>query len=113
MILTALILFALAAVGGLYLATRHLSAQAPSIGVAVVHGLLAAGGLVVLIITLLGATRVGGLQWTALALFVVAALGGFVLFAQHLREKTLPSGLIYVHGGAAVIAFILLLITYL
>ena len=42
-------------------------------------------------------------------LFVIAALGGFYLFSHQLRERRLPSGVVLIHGGAAVAAFLLLL----
>ncbi len=76
---------------------------------ALIHGLLAAAGLVVLII---GVTQMAlaGLAGVALVIFVVAALGGFVLFAMHLKKKLLPSALIVVHGLLAVVAFVVLLI---
>ncbi|MEX2104461.1 MAG: hypothetical protein WD907_03905, partial [Bacilli bacterium] len=73
------------------------------------HGGVAATGLVLLIIAVLqGAT--GTLPLTALVLFVIAALGGFVLFAFHLRGRQLPKGLIYVHGLLAVVAEVLLIV---
>ena len=46
----------------------------------------------------------------AAVLFALAALGGFVLFAMHLMKRSLPRGLIFVHGLAAVVAFVLLLV---
>ena len=54
---------------------------------ALVHGALAATGLVLLTVAALGA---GGPQQArvALELFVVAALGGFVLFSFHLRKNS-------------------------
>ena len=49
------------------------------------------------------------LPMLALILFLIAALGGFVLFSYHLRRKPHPKGLIVIHALAAVIAFVLLL----
>ena len=43
-------------------------------------------------------------------IFIIAALGGFVLFAMHLKRRPLPGGLIVVHGLLAVAAFTILLI---
>lgn len=109
----ALILFAVAAVFGLTLAIQHLKAQGgggqpPALGLALLHGLFAASGLVLLVVAALRGTATG-LALVALGLFVVAALGGFYLFAQHAAKKPLPKPLLIVHGGAAVVAFVLLL----
>lgn len=112
MLFTALILFGLAALGGLFLLQSHLRTDDAPLGVAAVHGLLGAAGLVVLIVTVLQGSA-GSLLWGAFALFVVAALGGFVLIAKHLQGESLSAGLMYTHGGAAVIAFVLLLVVYL
>lgn len=105
MIVTAAILFGIAAIGGVILAFRS---KRP-MGLAIVHGAIAATGLVVLIIGVLNGGA-GTLPAIALALFVVAALGGFVLFSFHLRDRGLPKGLIYVHGFVAVVAEVLLVL---
>jgi hypothetical protein len=39
--------------------------------------------------------------------------GGFVLFAMHLMKKPLLRGLMFVHALAAVVAFVLLLVSLL
>lgn len=102
------ILFGITALGGVVLAFRN---ERPMF-LSIIHGSLAAAGLVLLIIAVLqGAT--GTLPLLALALFVIAALGGFVLFAFHLRGRQLPRGLVYIHGLLAVIAEILLIMAIL
>ncbi len=108
---TAAILFALAAAGGLAMAIIHLRSKGekhPPMPLALLHGALAAAALLLVIAAFVqvGASDLG---WLALALFVIAALGGFVLFANHLRKKPLPTPLVLVHGGAAVVGFVLLL----
>jgi hypothetical protein len=45
-----------------------------------------------------------------IGLFVVAALGGFVLFSFHLRSKPAPKALIAVHGLLAAAALVLLIV---
>lgn len=112
MTLYAILLFALAALGGVYLAALHLQGREVSIGVALGHGLSAALGLVLLIVAVVqgGASGLAGIS---LALFVAAALGGFYLFFLHTQGRELPAGLIAVHGLAAAVAFLLLLIPYL
>ena len=87
----ALVLFGIAALGGLYLASIRLrGAERPPTAIALVHGAVAAAGLVALLVAVMGASD-PGLARTALAVFVVAALGGFFLFAQHAQKKALPS----------------------
>src|SRR5215470_16841034 len=101
MLVVAALLFALAALVGIILAALHLKKKDAPIPLALVHGLAAAVGLVLLIIVVVQMSS-AGLAGVALAIFVIAALGGFVLFAMHLMRKKLPPGLIAVHGLLAV-----------
>jgi hypothetical protein len=110
MLTTAVVLFALAALGGTVLAKQASKGQ-PSTPLAVGHGLLATAGLITLFVAFVGGT--GGLATAALALFVVAALGGFFLFAQHMRGNTLPRAVIGGHAAAATVALVLLLVAAL
>ena len=103
------VLFAVAAVGGIVMVLMHLKGSAIPTPLALLHGLLGAAGLVVLILIVRGGA--GNLLTISLILFVVAALGGFVLFANHLKKKPLSTPLIFIHAGVAVIAFVLLLAT--
>lgn len=112
MLLYVLIIFAVAALGGLVLARMHLKDDDAPLGLAAVHGLLGAAGLVLLVWFVLQ-NGAGGMLWGSVILFVLAALGGFVLITKHLRGESLSSGLIYTHGAAAVIGFVLLLFVYL
>jgi hypothetical protein len=106
----AAILFALAAIGGLTSAYLHFTRNSVPTGLAVVHGLLAAAGLVLLIIGIASGPA-AGLIIASLVIFLVAALGGFVLFfGFQLRKKPLLSPLVVIHQMAAVTAFVLLLI---
>ncbi len=110
---TALILFAIAAVGGLILAVIRFRGQPyPPLGLAIVHGLFAAAGLVALIAGV-AQGHAPSRATIALIIFLVAALGGFVLFFTHLRKAALPIGLVVVHALAAVVAFVILLISVL
>lgn len=108
------ILFALAALGGLTLAVLHFRSggrERPPTALAVGHGLVAAAALVLLIIGVLGAAAgTSVLPAVALAIFVVAALGGAYLFlGKHLRGQPLPSAVVVIHGLAAVAGFLVLL----
>ncbi len=109
MLLVAIGLFAVAAVGGLTLAVLHFRRKNLPLPLALLHGLLGASGLAVLI----WAVVQGGVSAKAgyaLVLFLVAALGGFYLFSFHLRKKILPSAVVVIHALVAVSAFSLLLI---
>jgi uncharacterized membrane protein (UPF0136 family) len=105
----AIVLFALAALGGIILAALHLKRKGAPIPLALLHGLLAAAGLVLLIIAVVQMASAGP-AGVALVIFIIAALGGFVLFAMHVSRKPLPAGLIVVHGLVAVVAFVVLLV---
>jgi len=111
MIKTALVFFALAALGGLALGTMHIKKRDVPIGLALVHGLLAATGLVLLILGI-GQAAAGG-SVAALVIFVLAAMGGLFMFTNHLRRRRPPTAIILVHGAAAVTAFLVLLIKFL
>jgi hypothetical protein len=100
--------FAIAAIGGLTLATMKFTGKGLSMPLAIVHGIIAATGLVLLIVNVLMDTS-NMLMNISLALFVATALGGFTLFSFHIRKKKTPDVLIYVHGTAAVTSFIVLL----
>jgi hypothetical protein len=103
-------LFAVAAVAGLTMAIMHFRGTSPPKTVlAVLHGLFAASGLVVLLLTLLKA-GFGGKPGIAFGLLVAAALGGFVLVSSHAQGKRLPSGLVVGHALLAVIGFVTLLL---
>jgi hypothetical protein len=107
----ALVLFALAALGGLAMAViRFRGKPYPPMSIALVHGAAAAAGLIALILATRSAPPLAA---TALVLFLLAAAGGFVLFFRHLRKLALPIWLVVVHALVAVVAFATLLLTAL
>jgi hypothetical protein len=107
----ATILFAMAALGGATLALLHFRGRNPlPMPLALLHGALAATALVLLLFAALTQPGFGGLGMAALVIFVIAAPGGFYLFSFHLRGQALPSRVVLIHGGAAVLAFGLLLV---
>jgi hypothetical protein len=109
----AAILFAIAAVGGVVMALMRFSGREyPPAGLAVVHGLFAAAGLVALIVVVMGAAAGSGTK-VALGLFIIAALGGFWLLSYHVKKRALPIPLMVVHALVAVVAFITLLVALL
>ena len=104
-----LVLFAMAAAGGLVMAILRLRGRsAPPLAIAVVHGALAAAGLVTLILAVAGSGGVGRGAVLALALFLAAATGGFVLLFQHLKGRAISIPLMLVHALAALVAIVVL-----
>ncbi|MEZ5538375.1 MAG: hypothetical protein R3E63_00100 [Pseudomonadales bacterium] len=108
MLTYALLVFAVAAVGGLILAAHVLRDRFAPWALSLLHALLGATGLILLIAVLLqGAAPQRVLA--AFALFLVAALGGFFLASFHLRKKLPPKAIVIVHAGLAVTGFLTLL----
>ncbi len=106
----ALVLFALAALGGIYMAmVRFRGAERPPTAIALVHGAAAAAGLIALIVAVMNVPNPGPPR-TALVVFIVAALGGFFLFAQHMQKKALPIPVVVIHALVAVTGFVILLV---
>lgn len=111
----AAVLFLIAAgIGATMAAQRLQGVERPSTGVAVAHGGFAAVALVLYIIAVMGAASAPTAAWWAIGLFVVAALGGATLFLGfHLRGRALPIPMVFVHGGVAVVGFLVLLVALL
>lgn len=101
----AILLFAIAAVlGGILLSYVLRDKNTPK-GLAMTHGAIAAGGIVILLVySLLYSPS----PWPSLLLFIAAALGGFMLIYRDLTGKSLPKWMAIGHGSVAVIAFLLL-----
>ncbi len=105
----AAVLFAIAALGGVVMAAMRLRGrELPPMGLALVHGLFAASGLIALIFFVVGRT-VSTQAMVALIGFIIAALGGFFLFSFHLRRQALPVPVVIIHGLVAVVSFVVLL----
>lgn len=108
MLTYAVVIFALAAIGGAILASSVLRNKLASWKLSLVHALAGATGLILLIIEAIQGN--GGSRITAaLALLIIAALGGFYLASFHLREKIAPRGFVIIHAGLAVVGFLTLL----
>lgn len=107
--MVSVVLFGLAALGGVALAGMRLKNKELPMPLALTHGAVAATALVFLLVAVLrGETT--GIGTAALVVFVVAALGGFYLFSFHLRKKPIPVPAMLLHGLAAVAAYALLLL---
>ncbi len=110
---TAAIVLALAAVGGLTLAVIRLrGAPWPPLWLALGHGAVAAIGVGLLIYAALSPEGIPVLAQVALAIFILAALGGAVLFLGfHMRSKALPIPFVLGHGLIAATGLVLLLLS--
>ena len=108
MLTYALIVFAIAAVGGLLLASSVLRGRLAPWALSIGHALLGATGLILLIATVLQGSTPGRVT-AALGLLVVAALGGFYLASLHLRGTIAPKAVVFIHAGVAVAGFLTLL----
>lgn len=108
MLVYAIVIFAIAAVGGLVLANSVLRGRLAPWAVSVLHALLGATGLVLLIVLVLQGGASSRLT-AALALLVLAALGGFFLASFHMRKQVAPKTVVFVHAGLAVAGFLTLL----
>lgn len=104
----AAILFALGALGGLFMAVRSFTGKSIPVPVAALHGIFGASGLVLLIMGVLAGLG-GGTARIALIVLLVAALGGFYLLSFHIRKQRHPRAVIVVHASVAVIGFLTLL----
>jgi hypothetical protein len=103
-------IFALTAIVGVTLAALHFGAKKLPMWLALLHGVLAVTGLVVLIASIMKLTTAGVLS-IALVLFIAAALGGLALFfGFYLRRKALSSPIVVLHALLAVAGFALVLI---
>lgn len=108
MLYASIALFALAAVAGLTILVSWLNKKNASRAVVYSHGLLAATALVLLAV--FSYQNPDSFPKYSLIFFVIAALGGFYMFAQDMRGKSSPMALAGLHAFLAVGGFVLLLI---
>ena len=107
----AAIVLGLAALGGLTLAIIRLrGAPWPPVWLALGHGAVAATGVGLLAYAAL-TSEIPRLALVALGIFLLAAVGGAVLFLGfHMKSKPLPIPFVIGHGLIAVTGFVLLLL---
>ncbi len=108
MLVYALVIFAIAALGGLALASFVLRGKFAPWALSVVHALLGAVGLIILIVLLVRGSTVQQVL-AGFVLLLVAALGGFFLASFHLRGKLPHKAVVAVHAVLAVAGFLTLL----
>jgi hypothetical protein len=108
--LTAAILFGIAALGGVTMVVMRLQGKPlPPLWLAAIHGVLAASALIMLVMTIAEGAAPKAAVIAAVG-FGLAALGGaFLLVGFHLKEKALPIPIMLTHGIVAAISFIILL----
>jgi hypothetical protein len=109
MLTYALIVFAIGALGGVYLAGHVLREKLAPWPVSLLHASLGAIGLLLVIYAALtgGISRAAAI---ALIILIVAALGGFYLASVHLRSAIAPKLVVFTHASVAVIGFLTLLV---
>ncbi len=106
------IFFGLAAIGGAVLVSMKAMEKTIPLPLAVVHGVFALIGLVILIMNVI-ANLENIIMGISLALFLLAVVGGVTLFSYQLRKKPLPVMIIEAHVLVAVVAFTLLVVSIL
>ncbi|MGB6008000.1 hypothetical protein [Castellaniella sp.] len=108
MLTATLLVFAIAAVGGLILAAHVLRGKFAPWALSVLHALLGAIGLI-LLITMLVQGNTAQQVLTGFIILLIAALGGFFLASFHLRKTLPPKAVVILHAALAVIGFLTLL----
>lgn len=103
----AAVLLGLAALGGMGLAMLRMRGGNPPIALAMLHGAVAAAGLVALGVSVAAGAR--GAPVVALVLFGVAALLGLALFGHHVTSRLIPVPLVWLHGLTAASGYATLL----
>jgi len=98
----AILVLGVTAVGGIVIAgMRLIGIPRPPTWMAIGHGAIGATGLGLLIYAAV-TTTLPTMGLVALAVLILAALGGSMMFVgYHLREMPLPIGLMIIHGLAA------------
>jgi len=108
LLLYAILIFLVSAVGGIFMAHRILNGQLAPWLVALVHLLLGATGLVLVLLAVMAGAG-GVIGWITFGVLLVAALGGFLMMSMHMRKKVAPSGLVILHGTLGVTGVLLLI----
>ncbi|VVC75384.1 hypothetical protein AQUSIP_06740 [Aquicella siphonis] len=109
MLITAIILFIIAAIFGLIVLTAILKDKPTPKPAVFTHGPIAATALVIVIIyAAMG--HMHPLLITSIVLFVLAALGGLTLFMIDMKKRPIPKLLAILHPVFAVIALVTLII---
>ncbi len=106
MLIYAVIIFAIAALGGLVLASSVLRGKFAPWSLSLLHAALGAAGLILVLLAAMQGS--GGAVTTALIILLIAAFGGFYLASMHLRKSIPPKGVVIIHAALAVTGFLIL-----
>lgn len=112
MLLNALLVFCITALGGLVLASFVLRGRLAPWAISLLHALLGACGLVLLVIGVLQ-HGLRPLPLAALAALLLAAGFGFYLASVHYGRRLALRRVVFAHAGAAVLGVVLLLLAVL
>lgn len=108
MLTAALLVFAIAAIGGLILAAHVLRDKFAPWALSALHALLGAIGLILLIVMLVQGNTAQQIL-VGFIILLIAALGGFFLASFHLRKRLPPKAVVVLHAALAIIGFLTLL----
>ena len=100
MLYISIFLFLIAAVFGVIIASAILRNQPTPKPLVYLHGLLGASGLAIIVIYIVNHPDKNPL--VSLVLLIIAALGGFILFARDMSKKPGPFALVLIHAFVAV-----------
>lgn len=97
-------LFAVSAVFGLVILIKWLTRKNASRGVIYSHGIIAAIALVLLIAYAM--MHPDNFPRMSIALFILAAIGGFYMFFNDLKKKESPLAIAFIHALLAIGGFL-------
>jgi hypothetical protein len=100
MLYISIALFLTAAIFGVIVASAILRKQPTPKPLVYIHGILAAAALTIVVVYVMQNPEKNPM--VSLGILVVAALGGFVLFARDLTKKPGPVALVVIHAFMAV-----------
>lgn len=114
MLWTAIVLFAIAAAGGLILAAvRIMAGRNPPASLALLHGLLASAGLTLLLFAAFTEGLPSLALWGLIVLLLAAGGGLLMNLCYAWERKLIPKLLVYGHALIAVAGFVLLIVSAL
>jgi hypothetical protein len=100
MIYAAIAIFLVAAIFGIIIASAIIREQPTPKPLVFIHGILAATALAIVVIYVMKNPDKNPM--VSLIILLIAATGGFVLFARDMTKKPGPVALVFIHALAAV-----------
>ena len=112
MVETATLLFIIAAAGGLVMAAIRLRGKPlPPAWLAMLHGFIAAAGLTLLVFAVL-TDVVPAAAKVALIFFLAAAVAGIAMYLSYrVKQKPLPTSLMFLHAALAAVGVALMIVS--